>query len=115
MLQYDKLILDETAIDKLTKPDQEYLEKFTAIETLSMTGCKLHSLENFPKCPKLTRVRNKKSLTNEQIVLTDNFLNGNELSHLGGLKQITVLKLGGNKIKTLDDLKALVSLLCGLH
>lgn len=54
--QYDKLILDETTIDKLTKPDKEYLEKFTAIETLSMTSCRLNSLENFPNCPKLTRV-----------------------------------------------------------
>ena len=48
--------MDETPIDKLTKEDQKYLEKFNAIETLSMTGCKLNSLENFPKCPKLIRV-----------------------------------------------------------
>jgi hypothetical protein len=44
-------------------------------------------------------------------VLTDNFLTGNELKHLSELKQVTAIKLGGNKIKTLDDLNALVSFL----
>jgi len=42
-------------------------------------------------------------------VLTDNNLAGKELSHLGSLTQIETLKLGGNKIKTLDELKSLVS------
>jgi hypothetical protein len=42
-------------------------------------------------------------------VLTDNHLTGKEIAHLGGFSHITTLKLGGNKIKTLDDLKALVS------
>lgn len=58
-----------------------------------MTSCKLNSLENFPKNAKLTRV-----------VLTDNFLAGSELKHLSDQTQITTLKLGGNKIKSLDEL-----------
>ena len=44
--------------DAAARDYQEYLEKFTLIETLSMTGCKLNSLENFPNCPKLRRVSN---------------------------------------------------------
>ena len=66
LVQYDKLILDETSIDKLTKPDKEYLEKFTAIETLSMTSCRLNSLENFPNCPRLTRVRTPFASNNDR-------------------------------------------------
>jgi Leucine-rich repeat (LRR) protein len=43
-------------------------------------------------------------------VLTDNYITGSELKHLSGLSQIKTLKLGGNKIKTLEELKVLVSL-----
>jgi Leucine-rich repeat (LRR) protein len=42
-------------------------------------------------------------------VLTDNFIKGEDLKHLSGLAQITTLKLGGNKIKSIDELKPLVS------
>jgi hypothetical protein len=44
-----------------------------------------------------------------KVVLTDNNLAGKELAHLASLSQIETLKLGGNKIKTLDELKSLVS------
>ena len=55
-MQYQKLILDEIQIEKLTTQDQLYLQSFTSLVQLSLNDTGLKSLENFPKSDKLVRL-----------------------------------------------------------
>ena len=55
-VQFDNLILDETAIENLSAEDKAYLEEFSKLEMISFNSCRLQSLDNFPKLATLTRV-----------------------------------------------------------
>jgi len=61
--------------------------------------CRLQSLENFPKIDSLRRVD-----------LAENYLKGEELKHLVQNENLEVLRLGKNKIATMDEVKILADL-----
>jgi len=63
---------------------------------LSMNGCKLQSLANFPKLPKLVRLE-----------LIENEFDGNDLVYLGHLSELQSLSLGCNNIKEYSQLEVL--------
>jgi len=70
-------------------------DEYTALETLSLINVGLTSLKGFPKLPNLKKLE-----------LSDNRIN-NGLNNLHGSPKLTNLNLSGNKIKDLDELKAL--------
>mmetsp|Transcript_14948 Transcript_14948/g.20266 ORF Transcript_14948/g.20266 Transcript_14948/m.20266 type:complete len:191 (-) Transcript_14948:999-1571(-) len=96
---FDNLILDETALERLTQADKDYLQTFVKLEMISFNICRLQTLENFPVLASLSRVE-----------LSDNQIKGGDLQHLSGNKSIETLKLANNKIENLSDLEALKAL-----
>lgn len=89
--QVTELILDNcrsTNIVGLT-------DDFTALETLSLINVGLTTLKGFPTLPNLKKLE-----------LSDNRIS-NGLSHLATSTKLTHLNLSGNKIKDLEELKAL--------
>jgi Leucine-rich repeat (LRR) protein len=65
------------------------------VQKLSIISCKLKSLENFPELPAL-----------ERIELSDNKISGT-LEVLAQYPELKVIKLAGNKIKSLEDIVCL--------
>jgi len=55
-VQFHKLILDETPLERLTAEDKAYLEQFSELEFIGLNICRLQSLENFPVLSSLVRV-----------------------------------------------------------
>lgn len=89
--QVTELILDNcrsTSIVGLT-------DDFTALETLSLINVGLTTLKGFPTLPSLKKLE-----------LSDNRISSG-LSHLATSTKLTHLNLSGNKIKDLEELKAL--------
>lgn len=90
-IQVTELILDNcrsTSIVGLT-------DDFTALETLSLINVGLTTLKGFPTLPNLKKLE-----------LSDNRISSG-LSHLAASTKLTHLNLSGNKIKDLEELKAL--------
>ena len=67
------------------------------IRNLSLSGCKLSSLHNFPNLPHLRRLD-----------LNDNNLKDEDLLTLQQCSNLKYLALAGNKIKSIDAIKQLV-------
>lgn len=92
------LIIEAEDIIELTEDDKAFLERFTDMQRLIITQCKLKSLKNLPKLDKLDRLE----------------LNDNNISE--GLEALKVyptlkfVKFAGNKIKSMDELKALAEI-----
>lgn len=102
--EIEEIVLDSKVnVPSFTPEDAKYLEGFKNLLMLSMNLCGLKSLSNLPKID-LLRVR---LLANIQFDLNDNQLTGKELSKLSIYPNLQKLKLAGNKIESLDDLKEL--------
>lgn len=69
------------------------------MELLSLNSCRLSSLKNFPNLPSLVKVE-----------LADNQLKGSDLAFLVDSTNIESIKLGANKIASVDDIKKLAPL-----
>ena len=92
--QVRELILDACKATKVTG-----LDKFVNLETLTLNGCGLTSLEGFPTLPHLRILE-----------LSDNQLADGALEVLqdAALLQLTRLSLAGNRFSTLESLEPLV-------
>ena len=81
-------------IGALTPADREYLEKFTAVETLSFNTANLKSLDNLPVLDSLIRLE-----------LAGNQLSGGCLSELSKYAEtLRTLKLQENQFSSMADL-----------
>ena len=96
--QIFELILDKWRGTKISEQEKGLLETFFNLETLSLIGCGLKTLENFPNLPNLLKLE-----------LCDNKLKGS-LKSLKTLSSLTMLSLAGNQISSLEDLQDIVSL-----
>ncbi|OMJ86420.1 hypothetical protein SteCoe_12080 [Stentor coeruleus] len=90
-----ELILDKYRGSSISMDDKLLIETFQNLESLSITGCGLKSLDNFPVLPKLLRLE-----------LCDNRLRNN-LKPLLVLPSLTMLSLAGNQISSLEELEIL--------
>ena len=88
--------LDGQILPTIDDEIKKYLETFQNVEELTMSVCKLHSLENFPDLPKLSKLE-----------LSDNYIKGDQLSFLKKYKNLTELRMVNNPIKSFDELKPL--------
>jgi len=70
----EDIYLDDIEIKKLDGALLKELESMMEIICLSMNGCKLQTLQNFPKLPKLVRLE-----------LIENEFEGQDIVHLGHL------------------------------
>jgi len=95
----EDIYLDDIEIKKLDGALLKELESMMEIICLSMNGCKLQTLQNFPKLPKLVRLE-----------LIENEFEGQDLVHLGHLGELQSLSLGCNKIGEFCELDALKNL-----
>lgn len=93
--QVAELILDGWECRELTLSDKNQLEQLAGLEFLSMNGCGLTSLKNFPVLPELLKLD-----------LNENRLTGG-LRNLSGLQKLMQLGLAGNAISDVTEVDAL--------
>ena len=86
-------------IEELTPEIQGVLERFQALQMLTINNCGLTSLKFFPRIPSLIRLD-----------LVSNKLKGDTLHNLKPLKYLQTLYLSGNLITEIDELKPLTSM-----
>ena len=99
--EFSNLILDDIKINQVNDEDKAYLNKFLNLEKLCMNSTGLTSLTNLPN--ELNKIA--------RLELTDNSLEGSELPKLLVFAQtLQVLKIGNNKIQTIDEVKQLAGL-----
>lgn len=99
--QVDELILDELFknVDGFNTEHRKTLELYKNLEHLSLNGFGLKSLNNFPSLPNLRILE-----------IRENLLNGSDLGILKTLyPKLYKLKLGGNPIPSVDNLRVLES------
>ena len=94
--EVEELKLDAIPIEKITNDIKSKLEEFENLTSLTLNECNLITLENFPVLQNLSRLE-----------LCDNKLDGSSLQYLLHLQNLQSLSLGGNKIKTYEDLEYL--------
>lgn len=92
----EELMLDSLELNEISKDLSIFLEKCVNLLSLSLNECSLTSLVNLPILPNLVRLE-----------LCDNKLPPSSLSLLSQLKNLQALSLGGNYIKSLEDLSPL--------
>lgn len=95
----EELNLDTLDLFEISIELKKELEKFTNLMSLTMNECSLKNLANFPSLPSLARLE-----------LCDNKLNASSLVELGKLKNLQSLSLGGNEVKTVEELLPLKDL-----
>ena len=100
--------MDGASVMNISEEDKTFLEKFTECHHLSLNGCGLKSLENFPSLPKLTKVRID-LLMFYQLELNDNRLSEG-ISALTMYAELYNLKLANNLLKTMAIVKEIVPL-----
>ena len=66
-----EIICDTIVIKELNQESKQLLEKYQHAKTLSFISCQLKSLNNLPNIPSI-----------EEVQLSDNHLNGKELTNL---------------------------------
>lgn len=99
--EYVNLILDDMNIGEICEEDRQFLEGFTETQFLSLNSTGLKSIANLPKMHKLERLE----LCDNHIASTDS-----TFAHLNDLyPNLKTLKFSNNQLKTLDDLKSLLS------
>ncbi|CAG9324975.1 unnamed protein product [Blepharisma stoltei] len=94
----DELILDSWHGSEISTEEKKMLEGYPNICFLSLAGCGLDSLANFPYLPGLL-----------QLELSNNNIR-NGLENISCLKELTHLSLEGNQFTNIDDLKPLAKL-----
>ena len=92
----DEMNLDEFKIEKINDELKKELEAFKELQTLTMNGCELISLDNFPKLDNLF-----------QLELTDNKFPITDLTKLAHLKSMQSLVLRNTNVKKVEDLAPL--------
>jgi Leucine-rich repeat (LRR) protein len=90
-----QLILDRCKCSCLPKEAEDKIETFTNLEVLTLNGVGLTSLENFPRNTKLKKLE-----------LNDNQISAG-LSSLDHLNNLVSLKISGNQIESIEELKCL--------
>ncbi len=95
----EQLILDECHFKQFSPQLKSELEKYKNLIYLSLNDCQLKSLDNFPNLPNLVKLD-----------LLDNNLSGESLSKIASQQSLQQLALGGNPIKTLEEVKVLSKL-----
>ena len=91
-----ELILDYHIVKEVNEHINKYIEVFKNVEILSMSSCKLYSLENLPNFPNLTKIE-----------LNDNNLTEKEIIKLQKYPLLSEIYAANNKIKNFEDLKEL--------
>ena len=94
-----EIICDTIVIKELNQESKQLLEKYQHAKTLSFISCQLKSLNNLPNIPSI-----------EEVQLSDNHLNGKELTNLMLYPKLSKIKLCNNPIKEINDLQCLQSL-----
>jgi hypothetical protein len=91
VLDVMELVLDEWKTESIKDADKGFLEKFKALDSLSLAGCGIKSLVNFPNLPELVKLD----------------LSGNSikdgLSHLKHLTSLMQINLIGNPLEDLNE------------
>ena len=83
-------------IKEINEHINQYIEVFKNVEILSISSCKLYSLENLPNFPNLTKIE-----------LNDNNLTEKEIIKLKKYPLLSEIYAANNKIKNFEDLKEL--------
>lgn len=96
--EVDELSLDSWKGTIISIQDKKILEKYEALDYLSLSGCGLKSLTNFPTLPKLIKLD-----------LNDNAITGG-LENLASLKELMQLSLLNNEITSTDSFTSLSSI-----
>lgn len=91
----EEITLDSWESSSISAADKSMLELYTSLNVLSMVGCGLTSLVNFPALSKLIKLD-----------LSDNALKDG-LDHLKACNELLQLNLCDNQIKTIEDLSPL--------
>ena len=91
-----ELILDYHIVKEINKKVNNYIEVFKYVEILSISSCKLYSLENLPNFPNLIKIE-----------LNDNNLTEKEIIKLKKYPLLSEIYAANNRIKNFDDLKEL--------
>lgn len=95
----DEIVLDETEVEEFTPELRKKLEAIEGISTLSLNGCSLKSLANFPKLPGLIRLE-----------LMNNKFPAGDLKNLAALPELQSLSISDNDVSGVEDLRALANL-----
>ena len=98
-----ELSLDGHFIGVITPEIKNYLEKFINTEELSMSFCKLYSLDNLPELPNLKKIE-----------LNDNFLDEKEFIKLKKYPLLSEIFFANNKVKEIESMKEM-SFMRDLH
>lgn len=98
----EEISLDEWRGTGISEGDKSALETYSSLNVLSMSGCGLTSLANFPHLTTLIKLD-----------LSDNSLTGG-LEHLKHCKGLLQLNLADNNLKSIADLRPL-ALLANLY
>lgn len=96
--QMNELILDGCSIRSISSADAALLSKFTNLAKLGLNQTGLSSLANLPVMPSV-----------RSLEATDNHLSCGLEKLAAAFPNLKKLQLGGNHLKTLEDVKPLVS------
>ena len=96
--EYTNLIMDDMPINTISDEDKTFLEGFLECQFLSLNSTQLKNISNLPKMPKL-----------ERLELCDNGIETGLDVIATQYPELKVLKVSGNKINSLDELKHLTS------
>mmetsp|Transcript_22669 Transcript_22669/g.40810 ORF Transcript_22669/g.40810 Transcript_22669/m.40810 type:complete len:211 (-) Transcript_22669:32-664(-) len=101
----EEIVLDAWKGTSISLEDKALLETYSALNVLSVSGCGLTSLVNFPHLSNLIKLD-----------LSKNALTGS-LEHLKHCKELLQIDLSDNQIKTLAELRhlSLIPNLCSLE
>ena len=91
--------MDDMPINTISVSDKEFLEGFLECQFLSLNSTNLKIITNLPKMAKL-----------ERLELCDNGIESGFDVIAEQYPELKVLKVSGNKIKTLDEIKHLAQL-----
>jgi len=93
--EVEELVLDNWNGEQLSLEHKQLLERYNNLDFLSLSGCGLRSLKNFPELPNLIKLD-----------LTHNDLSG-ELQSISHLPELMQVCLNSNRIATLQELEPL--------
>ena len=102
-LDVDEINLDEFKIEKINDELRQELESLKELQALSMNGCELNSLDNFPDMPNLFQLE----LGDNKFPISDL----TKLAHLKGVQSLILRNTNITKAKDLSPLKEITDLI----